>query len=453
MSPKFLRPQISFDIGEQGPFISGEKNAISHRLELAEAIILALLGQFGDVDRVVEHLKEIGGFDDPRARAMLVLDRWGAYLGEGPERPIGDEWLAALRASDIASFRRTREMAPAAISWIVTLTCNRRCPYCYYNVLPWDGSSEHGPADATLTSSSMERVIDEMAELGTSAIYLTGGEPLLRPDLPQLIQHAARKGIRSYLNTKFSIDGSLARELAAAKLCKVSYSLDAADQTIADGLAGSKGYLSEAVRSLRELLDAGVSLQVNAVATAQSTSKLRELVSLCVSIGVPELTVSPYMEPSFARSSHSKLIRFGPPLPQIVARLREEAGPVIKLNVGSAEAAASGSSIDCSERLLCEVGIRTLDLLPDGRVTRCRYAPHDDGLIVGDVRSQSLLDIWSGRQLLEMTYPTADQYGDSACASCDSLTRCNTRGRCVVSSRLSHGKYFAPDAACHKVTA
>jgi hypothetical protein len=52
MSPKFLRPKISFGIDEHGPFIAGENKTILHRLELVEAIILALLGQFGDVDQV-----------------------------------------------------------------------------------------------------------------------------------------------------------------------------------------------------------------------------------------------------------------------------------------------------------------------------------------------------------------------------------------------------------------
>jgi len=379
------------------------------------------------------------------------LARWRPYMGDGSPRLMSGNWFESLHAPGVAEFRRSREAAPAAVSWIVTLTCNRRCPYCYYKVLPWSGENGGGPADATLSWSDVARVIDEMGQVGTSALYLTGGEPLLRPDLPRIIERAALRGIRVFLNTKYAIDRDLARALMAGGLCEISYSLDAAEPKVADALAGQKGYLAEAVAAISALLEAGMPMRVNAVATSPSAARLRDLVRLCLSLGVPELTISPYMEPSFARSSHIKLIRLGPSLTEIVARLRDEVGAGIKLSVGSAEATASNERIDCSDRLLCEVGIQTLDLLPDGRVTRCRYSPHDEELIVGDLRSQSLIDVWNGKPLLDLTYPQAEQFGDTACASCGALERCNTRGRCVVGAKLAHGRQHAPDAACEQV--
>lgn len=447
----FLRQGVALELSAAGPTLSRRDSPVLHRLELREAIALLLFGQFGATEPVVAHLAALSDSEAARSCVASVLSRWRCYLGEGRPRPIETDWFDSPPSASIAEFRRSRESAPAAISWVVTLTCNRRCPYCYYKVLPWNGGTDQGPADATLTWCDVARMIDEMGAIGTSALYLTGGEPLLRPDLPRVIERAAFRGIRVFLNTKFAIDRDLAQALLSGGMCEVSYSLDAADAKVADALAGQKGYLKEAIAAISVLLEVGMPMRVNAVATSPSAARLRDLARLCLSLGVPELTISPYMEPSFARSAHSKLTRQGPPLSEIVAGLQDELGYGIKLTMGSAEAAASKERLDCSNRLLCEVGIRALDVLPDGRVTRCRYAPNDEGLIVGDLRSQSLMDIWNGTPLLDLTYPKARQFGDTACSSCGALERCNTRGRCVLGAKLSHGRHHAPDVACEQL--
>ena len=146
-------------------------------------------------------------------------------------------------------------------------------------------------------------------------------------------------------------------------------------------------------------------MRVNAVATSPSSTRLLDLARQCLSLGVPELTISPYVEPSSpgqhtsssSASDHHWLKLWTASKPGPV-------GAGIKLSLGSAEAAASGR-VDCGDRLLCEVGLQTLDILPDGRVTRCRYLPHDEGLVVGDLRTQSLMDVWNSRSLLALTLP------------------------------------------------
>ena len=322
--PLFLRDDVALELNPEGPILFRRDCGVVHRLELREAITLALFGQFGAVESIVDHLAVLSDGEAARSCVASVLARWRPYMGDGSPRLMSGNWFESLHAPGVAEFRRSREAAPAAVSWIVTLTCNRRCPYCYYKVLPWSGENGGGPADATLSWSDVARVIDEMGQVGTSALYLTGGEPLLRPDLPRIIERAALRGIRVFLNTKYAIDRDLARALMAGGLCEISYSLDAAEPKVADALAGQKGYLAEAVAAISALLEAGMPMRVNAVATSPSAARLRDLVRLCLSLGVPELTISPYMEPSFARSSHIKLIRLGPSLTEIVARLRDE---------------------------------------------------------------------------------------------------------------------------------
>ena len=444
--PLYLLNDVALDAAPSGIVLRRQGAGVVHRLDVADAVALALYAQFGDADQVSAHLGHLAGEAAGTARAANVLERWSAYLGNGDPRPILPRLLEQLQAAPPGE-RFQREAAPAAISWLVTLTCNRRCPYCYYKVLPWDGTSAT-PADASFAHADVMRVVDEMALLGTSTLYLTGGEPLLRADLLAIIERASAHGIRVFLNTKYAISDELARGLHDAGIHEVSYSLDAATDKQADAMAGHKGYLPEAVASISALLRAGVETRVNAVATSTAASGLLGLARLCVSLGVRQLTISPFMDPSFARASHVKLIRLGPPLGDLVARLQEDVGDGLRLSVGSAEAAASSVRVDCSDRLLCEVGLKTLDVLPDGRVTRCRYSPTDERLVVGDLRRQTLLEVWNGDPLLDLTLPAADRFPDTACASCGERDACSGRGRCIVGAKLRHGEYLAPDAAC-----
>jgi pyrroloquinoline quinone biosynthesis protein E len=292
------------------------------------------------------------------------------------------------------------------------------------------------------------RVIDEMAAVGTANLYLTGGEPLLRRDLLQIAAHAARLGIKVHINTRLAIDASLAEAIARAGIANLTYSLDSGDPVEANALSGYPGFFPEAVAAIRALLAAGIDVHVNAVITSVNVRNITRLLDLCVTLGISRVTLSPYVEPVTTRRAPAALARTGPPLGELVSALNSQYGSRLHLAVGSAEAFQSSSRVDCADRLLCEVGIRSLDILPDGRVTRCRYAPGDEQLIVGDLKNETLMHIWNGQALDRLTFPERSAFGATACSTCSAHERCNTRGRCVLGARLNYGRLLAPDPGC-----
>lgn len=88
--------------------------------------------------------------------------------------------------------RLFRKRAPLFVSWQITRRCNLRCLYCDY----WSRKKEE-----ELNSQSVFRIIDDLAKLGTLAVSFTGGEPLLRDDIGEIISYADNKGIYSKINT------------------------------------------------------------------------------------------------------------------------------------------------------------------------------------------------------------------------------------------------------------
>ncbi|MGE0785144.1 MAG: radical SAM protein [Sandaracinaceae bacterium] len=76
------------------------------------------------------------------------------------------------------------------VGWSITMRCNARCPFC----------SRHSGPDGLPTATGL-RLIDELGEMGCLRLHFTGGEPLVRKDLPELLDRAGERGLRRTINT------------------------------------------------------------------------------------------------------------------------------------------------------------------------------------------------------------------------------------------------------------
>lgn len=119
---------------------------------------------------------------------------------------------------------------PLFISWQITNRCNARCKYCDY----WKY-----PEDKELTTQDIFWIIDELARLGTRAISFTGGEPLVRDDIGQIINYTAAKGITSKINSNGFLIKNKIDELV--KVSQVNLSFDG-PQDIHDCIRGNGSY-------------------------------------------------------------------------------------------------------------------------------------------------------------------------------------------------------------------
>ncbi len=145
--------------------------------------------------------------------------------------------------------------------------CNFRCPYC----LPEDQYPEHHPfldKRERLSFEEIERLARVFAGLGVRKIRLTGGEPLLRRELPLLVRWLARlPGIADIaLTTNGTLLPRFAAELRAAGLQRITVSLDSLDPVVYRQLSGRRGEVGEALAAIAAAEAAGfTALKLNTV--------------------------------------------------------------------------------------------------------------------------------------------------------------------------------------------
>jgi MoaA/NifB/PqqE/SkfB family radical SAM enzyme len=175
----------------------------------------------------------------------------------------------------------------------LTRRCNLRCIMCTAWTDDGDGREE-------LSTEDVIRVVAEARRLGLAHLKLFGGEPMLRPDLEAIVEHASKLGIRCTLITNGTLlTRQRAHSLVEAGLAQVDLSLDAADPGLHDDIRGVPGTWLRAVRGLRwiqevaQAMNRRVAIRVNTVVMRQNYQDLPNLVDLLSDLAVAEVTLNP----------------------------------------------------------------------------------------------------------------------------------------------------------------
>jgi Fe-coproporphyrin III synthase len=139
------------------------------------------------------------------------------------------------------------------VVWNVTRRCNLKCVHCYAHAVDMD----QAPPDE-LTTAEGKAVLDDLAQFGAPVVLFSGGEPLVRPDLPELAAHAVSKGMRAVISTNGTlIRPAVARELKKIGLSYVGISLDGLAE-VNDRFRGVKGAFQKALDGIHACQEAGI---------------------------------------------------------------------------------------------------------------------------------------------------------------------------------------------------
>jgi len=165
------------------------------------------------------------------------------------------------------------------VAWETTRNCNLACLHCR-------ASATHGPFSGELDTQAALRLLDQIAEVGKPIVILTGGEPLLRPDIFEIAQYGTNKGLRMVMAPNGTlITETTVRQMIDAGIKRISVSLDGAARESHDRFRGVEGAFDGALRGIKLAKDAGLEFQINTTITKTNLDEIPLIQDLAVELG------------------------------------------------------------------------------------------------------------------------------------------------------------------------
>ena len=169
--------------------------------------------------------------------------------------------------------------APRIVAWEITRSCNLACAHCR-------ASAHCEPYPGELTFEECKGVMDDIASFASPILILTGGEPLMRADIWEIIDYARELGLRPVIGTNGTlISDEVAARIAACGIPRVSVSLDFPDAAGQDAFRGKTGAFDEALEGIRNLRAHGVDVQVNTTITKMNSRLVDDMHQLALDVG------------------------------------------------------------------------------------------------------------------------------------------------------------------------
>ncbi len=179
------------------------------------------------------------------------------------------------------------DMAPFAIAWEVTHACAYACVHCR-------ADAQHQRDPRELSTAEAKALIERLAAFGNNPILIfTGGDPMMRPDLFELIAYAAERGLRCSLTPTATALPTVERLEKArdAGIRRVALSLDAPRPEIHDEFRKVKGSWQRTMETLHRAHDVGLSVQVNTTVAKHNVDILHEMVPFIQEVGAVQWSV------------------------------------------------------------------------------------------------------------------------------------------------------------------
>jgi 12,18-didecarboxysiroheme deacetylase len=344
------------------------------------------------------------------------------------------------------------------VVWNITRRCNLKCLHCYAH-------AKNIPFDNELSTMEGKKMIDDLAGFGVPVLLISGGEPLVRKDLPELAAYAVGKGMRAVISTNGTlITPQMADTLKKIGLSYVGISLDGMEE-INDRFRGVKGAFRSALEGIENCKNAGIKVGLRFTINRINVSEIPDLFKLIEEKDIPRICFyhlvyagrgSKLVEEDLSHDESRRAVDLimdltkklhdqGKPKevltvdnhadgPYIYLRLKkesperaEEVLELLKMNEGN----NSGRGIGC--------------ISWDGEVHADQFWRHYS---FGNVKDRPFSEIWTDTSdPLMNKLKEKKKYAKGKCATCRWLDIC--AGNFRVRSEAVTGDIWAPDPACY----
>jgi radical SAM protein with 4Fe4S-binding SPASM domain len=326
--------------------------------------------------------------------------------GDTPKRPISVELMHPLEG----------------ISFEITRKCNLECRHCYANagdLLPDE-----------LTPQEIKAFIDDVYNTGCLSITFSGGEPLLHPDIFELMEYAKQKPLSVLLFTNGTLlTPDIVKKLKNLPVYKVSVSIDGPDAETHDALRGVPGAFDKTIKGVNLLKEAHIPVKISVSLTKLNYRKIPEILTLLKNLKVDDFKMWLI---SYSGRPQEKDIFLG------LDEFRTAMEEYWEYQLGPPPREKDVFEYDKTEN--CGIGKGALCVKCNGVVTPCPGFGEDVSL--GNIRHDSLQDIWNNSELLNRLRGIS-VYDAEPCKTCEFALIC--KGGCLADVYGRSGKFVCHD--------
>ena len=320
--------------------------------------------------------------------------------------------------------------APICLTWELTYACNLACKHCL------SSSGRRDPRE--LSTFEAKALLDEIAAMQIFYINIGGGEPMIRRDFFELVEHA----VSQHVGVKFSTNGTRIDRAAAIRLASTEYldiqvSIDGVDAKTNDVLRGVGSY-NAARRAMDHLMDANFGqFKISVVMTRESVEQLDGFEALARMYGA-ELRLTRLRPSGRAVEKWEELHPTREQNRALYEWLRQR--PNVLTGDSFFHLSALGDPLEGLN--LCGAGRVVCLIDPVGDVYACPFVIHEQ-FKAGNVRERGFGDVWTNSELFRSLREPGNP---GACGSCGSYDAC--RGGCMAAKFFTGLELSDPDPEC-----
>lgn len=321
------------------------------------------------------------------------------------------------------------------VSWNVTNACNMFCDHCY---------REAGcKAEEELSTAEAKTLLEQIARAGFKIMIFSGGEPLTRPDILELVEYATSLGLRSVFGTNGTlITLEMARKLKEAGAMGMGISLDSMDKKKHNEFRKFEGAWEGAVQGMRNCRAVGLPFQIHTTVMDWNNHELEAITDFAVAEGAVAHHFFFLVPTGRAKTIEAESLRAEQYEETLTRIMKKQTEVDIELKPTCAPQfmrIAAQMGVKTRFRRGCLAGTAYCIISPRGKVQPCAYL----NMELGDVRETPFDEIWKNNEVLN-TLRTLEYKG--GCGECSFKKSC---GGCRARAAYYHdGDYMAEEPWC-----
>ncbi|NQT29984.1 MAG: SynChlorMet cassette radical SAM/SPASM protein ScmF [Candidatus Saganbacteria bacterium] len=341
-----------------------------------------------------------------------------------------------------------RKFSLNCIYFYLTEGCNLKCRHCWIQP-KYQGEGKQYPS---LNFETFKSIIQQAKPLGLSSVKFTGGEPLIHPNISEMLDYVKEQDLRLVVETNgVAATPELCKKIKTCKNPFVSVSIDGSEADSHEWVRGVPGCFDKAIQGIKNLVEAGFRPQVIMSIMRHNKSQMEAVVRLAESLGAGSVKFNLVQPTARGEKMHEsgetltieELLETGQWVENELSKTSK-----IKLYYSHPMAFRPFGRMFGDNGVGCGVcGIfGIIGVLGNGKYALCGIGETVPEFIFGDATVDSLKDVWENTKMLNDIREGLPKRLEGVCAECLMKNRC--LGSCIAQNYYSNRNLWAPYWLC-----